>query len=208
MTRLLRLLAIFPLLAVVLGACQFGPQQPRPVPSVRQIGSDLKCQTGDHGYEVVLGWGFCYPGSWQYNLKSQSSEVPIQVVDLIFDITNVPAVNGTPLPACPSPPPPSPPAGQPQRCDQHAGEFGVMIVSTFTRAGAPNLPAWVQANVNKPIPDLNPMAWGNAVEAGTLSDGRFIALTPQHVVIVVLHSGNLDLQSAISSRLSSWRFTV
>lgn len=206
MTEPMRFLAIFPLLAVVLAACQIGTPQPRPVPSVRQIGSDLKCQSGDHGYEDQVGWGFCYPGTWQYTLKSQSNDVPVPELDLIFDITNVPTVNGTPLPACPSDAP-SPLPGATPRCDPHAGEFGVIIVSTYSRANQPDLASWVQAALS-PAPTLTPMTWGNAVEAGLLSDGRRIALTPQQVVILTLHPGNLDLEGAIAPRLDTWKFSV
>jgi len=203
MTSRVRYLAI-PLLAVVLAACQLGPQNTRPVPSVRQIGADLKCQSGDHGYEDVAGWGFCYPATWQYTLKSQSTTNPRPELDLIFDITNVPTVNGKPLPACPSPPPP--PSATPL-CDPDAGLFGVMIVSTFTRQNAPDLAAWVQSNLN-PAPTLEPIVWGDSVEAGKLSDGRRIALTPLQVVILDLHPGNLDLEGAMSTRLGTWKFSV
>ena len=153
-----------------------------------------------------MGWGFCYPGTWQYTLRSQSNNVPIAELDLIFDITNVPNVNGSPLPACPSDAP-SPAPGTTPRCDQHAGEFGVMIVSTYARNNAPTLAAWAQANLVPP-PNLQPTDWGNAVEAAQLADGRRIALTPQQVVILALHPGNLDLEAAISARLGTWKFTA
>src|SRR5689334_15689991 len=208
MTGPVRFLAIIPLLAAVLAACQVGPQQPRPAPSVRQIGSDLKCQKGDHGYEDPAGWGFCYPGTWQYTLRSQSNTAPLPELDVIFDITDVPTVNGSPLPSCPSDFP-SPVPGATPRCDPHAGEFGVVIVSTYTRNNAPSLAAWVQANMNPaPALPLEPTDWGNAVEAAQLPDGRRIALTPQQVVILTLHPGNLDLEGALSVRLGSWKFTV
>jgi len=192
MTPRMRFLSV-PLLAIVLAACQFGPQDTRPVPSVRQIGSDLKCSSGDHGYEDPVGWGFCYPGTWQYILKSQSSTAPIPELDLVFDITDLPcgaAGKGTPQPPCASP-----------------VTFGVIIVSTYARNNAPSLASWMQANLN-PVPDLETISWGNAQEAGLLADGRRIALTPQQVVILTLHPGNLDLEGAMSARLNTWRFTV
>jgi len=197
MTPRMRFLSV-PLLAIVLAACQFGPQDTRPVPSVRQIGSDLKCSTGDHGYEDQVGWGFCYPGTWQYVLKSQSNNVPIPELDLIFDVTNVPCTSPSPIPGQGSPRP---------VCGSGAGQFGVIIVSTYARDNAPSLASWMQANLN-PVPDLQAISWGNAQEAGELADGRRIALTPQQVVILTLHPGNLDLESAMSARLSTWRFTV
>ncbi len=192
MTARMRFLTI-PLLAVVLAACQVGPQDTRPVPSVRQIGSDLKCSNGDHGYEDPVGWGFCYPGTWEYILKSQSNSTPIPELDLVFDITDVPCGtpgHGSPAPVCVSP-----------------VTFGVIIVSTYARNNAPSLAAWVQANLT-PVPDYLPIDWGNAVEAGQFSDGRRIALTPQQVVILTLHPGNLDLEGAMSTRLGTWKFTV
>ena len=168
MTPRMRFLSV-PLLAVVLAACQFGPQDTRPVPSVRQIGSDLKCSPGDHGYEDQVGWGFCYPGTWQYVLKSQSNNVPIPELDLIFDVTNVPCTSPSPIAGQGSPRP---------VCASGAGLFGVIIVSTYARNNAPSLASWMQANL-KPVPDIQTISWGNAQEAGELVDGRRIALTPQ-----------------------------
>src|SRR5205814_8405545 len=66
-----RIFAI-PLLAVVLAACQLG-QDSHPVPSVNQIGSDLKCQGKEHAYADPVGWGFCYPEHWKYNVRAQPS---------------------------------------------------------------------------------------------------------------------------------------
>jgi hypothetical protein len=182
-----------PLLAVVLAACQVGPQDTRPVPSVRQIGSDLKCPKGDHGYEDPAGWGFCYPGTWEYILKSQSTSTPIQELDIVFDVTDLPC--GTPAGTSPAPVCASPVT------------FGVIIVSTFARNNAPDLAAWIQANLN-PAPAFQPIDWGDALEAGQFTDGRRIALTPQQVVILALHPGNLDLEGAMSRRLSTWKFSV
>jgi hypothetical protein len=200
MTPRMRFLTV-PLLAVVLAACQFGPQDTRPVPSVRQIGADLKCSSGDHGYEDQVGWGFCYPGTWQYTLRSQSNANPIPEVDLIFDITNVPCTTPSPVPGQGTPRP---------VCGQGAGLFGVMIVSTYTRNGAPSLAAWFQENqsASPARTSMQAIDWGNAAEAAQLSDGRRIALTPQQVVILSLHPGNLDLEAAMSTRLGTWKFTV
>jgi hypothetical protein len=59
------------LLIVLTAACQRGPIN-QPVPSVAQIGADLNCVSGDHGFEdAAAGWGFCYPGTWKYIEKSQ-----------------------------------------------------------------------------------------------------------------------------------------
>ncbi len=203
MTPRMRFLTV-PLLAVVLAACQFGPQDTRPVPSVRQIGSDLKCPSKDHGYDDQVGWGFCYPGTWQYTVKSQSNTTPILELDVIFDVTNVPTYNGKPLRACgsPAPPPTTPPV-----CDPDAGLFGVMIVSTYARNNAPDLATWVKANMPS-APEMQTIAWGNSVEAARFADGRRIAMTQQQVVILSLHPGNLDLEGAMSTRLGTWKFTV
>jgi hypothetical protein len=145
-------------------------------------------------------------------IRSQSSTAPIPELDLIFDVTNVPCTTPSPVPGEGSPRP---------VCGSGAGEFGVIIVSTYTRNNAPNLAAWIQANLpaspspsggaspsSSPGPVIQTIAWGNAQEAGVFPDGRRIALTPQQVVILTLHPGNLDLESAMSSRLGTWKFTV
>jgi hypothetical protein len=110
-------------------------------------------------------------------------------------------------------------------CASGAGLFGVIIISTYTRNNAPSLAAWIQTYLNvspspssspsaspssspSPSPPIQTIAWGNAQEAGLLPDGRRIALTPQQVVILTLHPGNLDLESAMSTRLGTWKFTV
>jgi hypothetical protein len=47
------------------------------------------------------------------------------------------------------------------------------------------------------------------VEAAKLADGRRIALTQHHVVILDMRSANalLDLEGQMSSRLDTWMFT-
>ncbi|MEO8743741.1 MAG: hypothetical protein ABI334_07265 [Candidatus Dormiibacterota bacterium] len=84
-----------------------------------------------------------------------------------------------------------------------------MIISTYERGGAPSLAAWEQANMAS-IATGEPIAWGNAIEAARLADGRRIALTPQHVVILDLRSGtgNLDLEAQMSTRLNTWKFVL
>ena len=227
MTPRFRKLAI-PLLAVLLAACQIGPDTPRPTPSVNQIGSDLKCQGGDHGYADPVGWGFCYPEHWKYNLRAQPSVDArgLQELDITFDVTDVPCVFPSPTAANPSPPPtcdpdilcitpspsPSPSPGQPAPspvCTPQVGLFGYMIVSTYQRSGSPNLASWVQDDLKLPATATGtPFSWGNAVEAVRLDDGRRVALTPTQVVVLELHSGvgNLDLEAAMGSRLGTWKF--
>jgi hypothetical protein len=80
-----------------------------------------------------------------------------------------------------------------------------MIISTYERGSSTSLAAWAQANLPGP-PVGESISWGNAVEAVKLSDGRRIALTPHHVVILELHSGLLDLESAMAPRLDTWKF--
>ncbi len=188
---------VFPLLAVVLAGCQIGNTS-HPIPSVSQIGSDIKCPAGDHGFEdAQAGWGFCYPGTWKYNERAQQSTSP-PGLDLTFDITDVPCSSPTPVPGQTSPVP---------ICSAGAGLFAFMIISTYERGSATSLADWIQANLGSKV-TADSIQWGNAVEAGRLSDGRRIALTPHHVVILDLRAGfgNLDLETEMSTRLSTWQF--
>jgi hypothetical protein len=179
---------------LVLAGCQPG-QTPHPVPSVQQIGRDLNCASGDHAIEdLQAGWGFCYPGTWVYLERSQASQSP-PGLDLTFDITDAPCAK--------------PPAGSQQApvCSPGAGNFGFMIISTYERGTAASLAAWEQANL-KTVPNSQPITWSNAVEAARLADGRRIALTQHHVVILDLsRNGLLDLELQMSSRLSTWKFS-
>ena len=83
-----------------------------------------------------------------------------------------------------------------------------MIISTYERGTASSLAAWVQTNLTGDHP-LQPLTWGNAVEAGRFADGRRIAMTQHHVVILDLRAGlgNLDLESNMSTRLATWVFS-
>lgn len=194
----MRLLAI-PLLPILLAACQIGSPAVRATPSVSQIGSDLKCQSGDHAFEDnVAGWGFCYPSTWKYNLRAQSVPNPPEL-DLVFDITNFPCVipsaakGQSPTPVC---------------SGADAGLFGLMIVYTYQRSGATSLSDWMHSNLN-PLPSPgDSISWGNSLEAMRLADGRRIALTKNHVVVLELRSGagNLDLEAAMAPRLDTWKF--
>ena len=186
---------MFALVAIfAFAGCQSASNN-RPVPSVAQIGSGLKCASGDHGFaDFQAGWGFCYPGSWKYNERSQGSASP-PGLDLTFDITDVPCTTAPGASAAPV-------------CSPDAGLFAFMIISTYERSGATSLAGWEQANL-KPVPTGQPISWGNSVEAVRLADGRRIALTPHHVVILDLHSGtgHLDLEAQLSRRLDTWNFT-
>jgi hypothetical protein len=175
-------------LVLVLAGCQ--PSNPHPVPSVPQIGADLKCSQSDHGYEdPQFGWGFCYPATWRYIERSQGVDVP-KGVDLTFDITCLSACRTS-----------TPSAGPGNNL------FGFMIVSTYERGGATDLAAWVGANL-KPAPPLEAISWGNAAEAASLPDGRRIALTPHFVVVLDVRSGPLDVEGEMASRLATWKFKV
>lgn len=179
---------------VVLAGCQPGAN-PRPVPSVAQIGSNLKCSGGDHGFEdTQAGWGFCYPGTWRYEERSQGSTSP-PGLDLTFDITDIPCTT------------PSDPNTHPV-CSPNAGLFAFMIISTYERGASTDLASWEQSNLSV-VPDSETISWGDSVEAAKLSDGRRIALTKHHVVIMDLHSGqgHLDLETQMSIRLGTWKFS-
>src|SRR5437667_152623 len=82
------LVALALALLVAAAGCQLN--SPRPVPSVPQIGGNLKCGQGDHGYEdPQAGWSFCYPHPWKNIERSQASQSP-PGLDLTFDVTYVP----------------------------------------------------------------------------------------------------------------------
>jgi len=210
----------FALLALVLVACQPGTNT-HPVPSVVQIGADLHCTGGDHGFEdTQVGWGFCYPATWKYNERAQS--VSANELDLTFDITDIPCASPSPVAGNASPRP---------VCSPGAGLFAFMIVSTYSRGNSANLAAWVQTNLTpaqptpspqasptsqvspSPLPSpsplvLLPIVWGNSTEAALMPDGRRIALTPHQVVVMDLRSGQglLDLEAQMSKRLGTWKF--
>jgi hypothetical protein len=185
-------------LLFLLNAC-LGRPASHPAPSVAQIGSDLNCAATDHGFEDgQAGWGFCYPATWQY-LERVANPVDAGPthLDILLSITDVPCVPGTPI-ASETPRP---------VCQPNAGLFGLMVVSTYDRAGAPDLTTWMQTNL-KPVPVGQLIQWGNATEADQLADGRRIALTPNHVVVMELrfNKDGLNLESFMSTRLSTWKF--
>jgi hypothetical protein len=186
-------------IAVVLmmAGCQTG-SQPRPVPSVPQIGGDLNCAANDHGYEdLQAGWGFCYPGTWKYLERSQALDSP-PGLDLTFDITCLTECK----PACPTP---AAGSAQPD-CSPQNGLFANMVVSTYQRGSSSDLESWITAHMPTATP-WDPISWGNSSEALRLPDGRRIALTKHQVVVLNLHSGLLDLEGEMSSRLNTWKFT-
>jgi hypothetical protein len=188
---------------LVLAGCQAGPA-PRPVPSVAQIGSNLKCASGDHGFEdAQAGWGFCYPGGWKYQERAQASTNP-PGLDLAFDITFAPDVR-VPCPN-PSASPDQSSGSPPPSASPCSGQFAFMIISTYERGTSTDIASWMAAN-QLPSSTLESIAWGNAGQAARLADGRRIALTPHHVVLLDLHSGLLDLETPMSARLDTWKFT-
>ena len=183
-------------LLFLLNACDRGPVT-HPVPSVAQIGGDLNCAAGDHGFEdAQAGWGFCYPATWLYIERSNATTNPTRL-DLTFSITDVPCVTGTPV------------AGETPRtvCASGAGLFGFMIISTYERGTSSDIASWMLANIS-PAPVGQPIQWGNASEANVLADGRRIALTPHHIVIMDLRSAKdgLKLEEQMSARLNTWKF--
>lgn len=176
-------------LVVLLAGCQPG-SNPHQVPSVPQIGANLKCSQGDHGYEdPQFGWGFCYPATWRYIERSQGVDAP-KGVDLTFDITC--------LSDCKTA---TPSAG--------AGNnlFGFMIISTYDRGGAGDLSSWWLASYKTPL-TLDSVDWGNASQAGRTKDGRWVAMTQHYVVILDVRSGLLDVADEMASRLDTWKFPV
>jgi hypothetical protein len=176
-------------LVLAVAGCQPGSGS-HPVPSVAQIGADLKCSPGDHPFEdPQLGWGFCYPKTWEYIERAQALSAP-QGVDLTFNITCLSACR----------------AATPGAAGNNL--FAYMIVSTYKRDGAADLAGWAAANLSPPPTQLEPISWGNATEAGELPDGRRLGLTPQLVVILTVRSGTLDLEGEMASRLDTWKFSV
>ena len=183
-------------LLALAASCQSG-SSPRSVPTVPQIGANLNCASGDHGYsDEQLGWGFCYPSSWRYQEKIQATDSPTGV-DLTFEITCLTDCK----PQCPTPA-----AGQPATCAPETGLFGFMIVSTYDRSGASNLDGWLAAQLPHATRG-DTSDWGHALEATQLTDGRRVALTPHNVVVLDVHPSLLDLDGEMASRLSTWKFT-
>ena len=86
------------------------------------------------------------------------------------------------------------------------GDFANMIISTYERGGAADLAAWLQANLTN-AQHGDSIRWGNALQAQKLGDGRRVALTAHHVVIMDLHPGLLDLETEMSARLGTWKFS-
>jgi hypothetical protein len=144
----------------------------------------LKCGNGDHGIlENQLGWGFCYPPSWRFVERLQSSSTP-KGVDTTFDITD-----GT-------------------KGGTESGKFAFMIVGTYEIGPSTSLKAWISENVDKDA-QVESFRWGNAREAyQQVGSSRRYALTPHRVVLMDPRSspGNLDLEAEMAKRLDTWRF--
>ncbi len=169
---------------LALAACQ---QTPARTPPPTNQALDLHCAKGDAAeVEEQFGWGFCFPETWRAlgGMHTQNTDQP-KGVDAVFDITDY--------------------AEGPTN-----GLFGDMIISTDERGSAASLQDWINANIGQGL-QLQPIQWGNAVEAlqEVGGENRRFALTPHHVVILELKSGqgNLDLEGAMAPRLPTWRFT-
>ncbi|MGH7776141.1 MAG: hypothetical protein ACREPI_03065 [Candidatus Dormibacterales bacterium] len=149
-------------------------------------GAGVACPSGDHPLaDTQLGWSFCYPASWRFRERAQSSPAPVGM-DLTFDITDDSATG-------------------PDR-----GLFGYMIIGTYERGSNASLQDWVASNVGN-APGLQPLAWGNAQEAAFLpSTSQWFALTGHHVVELTVRegAGNLPLTAEMRQGFSTWRFQV
>ncbi|MGH7904763.1 MAG: hypothetical protein ACREPA_11670 [Candidatus Dormibacteraceae bacterium] len=172
--------------AGALSACQSTPSASTSSPAVQAEGAGVRCPGGDHPMQdAQLGWSFCYPPTWRFRERAQSSTAPAGI-DLTFDITDDSGSG-------------------PGR-----GLFGYMIIGTYERGASASLAQWVAANVGQQA-TLQPLRWGNALEAGALAgSGQWFALTGRHVIQLTLRegSGNLPLTTEMARRFSSWKFTV
>lgn len=170
---------------VALAGCQPGSAHTPPPTSQPPV---IRCVKGDAAeVNQPLGWAFCVPATWRAlgGPKTQKTDVP-SGVDTVYDITDF--ASGA-----------------------NNGLFGVMIISTDDRGSAATLQDWIAKNVGSGL-TLQTVEWGNAQAALQEVGGahpRWFALTPHHVVILELHSGqgNLDLNAAMAPRLPTWKFT-
>lgn len=166
---------------LLLAGCQAGPPSATRSPSPSAL--ELHCPGGDQvEQQQFLGWAFCYSGTWFLRERDESTSAP-KGLDATFDVTET--------------------AQGPNQ-----GLFGFMIVSTDERGDAASLQDWVTSNVGPGI-TLKPIQWGDAIEAGQdPASGKRYALTKHQVIVLELRSGtgNLDLESAMSSRLDTWKF--
>ena len=185
-TFLRRPAGLLPAVAVLVAAACQQSSSGTPPPTSRP--AEVQCAKGDAA-EVndALGWAFCVPSTWRAlgGPKTQRTDAP-KGVDTVYDITDF----------APGP---------------NNGLFGVMIISTDDRGSTASLQDWVDQNIGKGL-NLQSVQWGNAQAALQEVGGphpRWFALTPHHVVVLELHSGqgNLDLNAVMAPRLSTWKFT-
>ena len=172
--------------ALLASACD-GQAGPPRQPPTKPPAAVARCSGDDHSLEEIsLGWSFCYPSRWHYREKFQPSNAP-RGVDTTLDVV---VVSPTPGP------------------DQ--GEFGFMIIGSYERAGAADLPGWLATNVGDGL-ILEPISWGNSQSAVKVEgQTRRFALTADRVFELDVHQGdgNLALDSAMAQRLANWHFGV
>lgn len=138
---------------------------------------------GDHLLQdPTLGWAFCYPPTWKFLERTQSSDTP-RGVDVTLDISDAVA----------------------QGSEQ--GQVGFVIIGTYDRGSATSLSGWLAANGLGDL-QLEPISWGDAQQAAEArGTTRRFALTPHSVVELDVRAGASQVDVQFATRLSTWRFT-
>lgn len=175
------------LVAFALVACSSGPGQSTASmqaasPAPRAEPATPTCAVDDHLLQDrVLGWAFCYPTTWRFFVRSQTSQTP-KGVDLTLDISDAGASG------------------------DEKGQFAFVIIGTYERAHSASLQDWMSAN--HVAGQLDPITWGDALEAGQVhGTNRLFALTPHQVVELDIRAGRSRIGQQLADRLATWRFS-